>query len=153
MKCKTMFIGVIILLALLNSKLVIARADGAKDKDIRKLLIMTGSDKLALQVMNQIIDQFKKMAPEVPEKYWMQIKKEVKGEEFVEMTIPIYARHFNHDEIKQIISFYETPTGAKLVKEMPFVVQESMTAGQDWGQKLSKKIIQKLKKNGYGKAL
>ena len=38
----------------------------AKEDDIRKLLEISGSGDLGIQVMNEIINQFKTLLPEVP---------------------------------------------------------------------------------------
>lgn len=41
----------------------------------------------------------------------------------------IYAKNFTTDEIRQIIAFYKTPTGAKTLTAMPQVVNETMLGG------------------------
>ena len=119
-----------------------------KEDDIRKLLEMTGSADLGVQVMNSIIGQFRQILPEVPDDYWNEFMGKATADEMILMIIPIYDRHFTHQEIRDIISFYETPTGQKLITKLPQVTRESMTAGSEWGRKLGEEIQQKLVDDG-----
>src|SRR5690606_12969561 len=40
----------------------------------------------------------------------------------------IYARHFSEAELKEILAFYKSPVGKKLVTEEPKAMEESMKA-------------------------
>jgi uncharacterized protein len=65
----------------------------------------------------------------------------------------IYARHFTVDEMRQLIAFYRAPLGQKLLDKMPTITQESMTAGQAFGQvlagELQKRVVDELRKRGH----
>ena len=86
-----------------------------KQKDIRKLLTITGSGELGQQVMGQMMANFKKSMPQVPEKFWSDFMKEVHTSELVDLIVPVYDRNLTHDDVKELIRFYETPTGRKFV--------------------------------------
>lgn len=120
-------------------------------KDIQKLLTLTGSDQMAIQVMNQMITMFKQSSPQVPEEFWQEFMKEAEANvtELNNLVIPIYAKYLSHEEIKELIGFYETPVGQKILKVLPQIMQESMVAGQQWGQQLGEKVVTKLKEEGY----
>lgn len=124
-------------------------AEEAKLNDIRRVLILTGSDKLALQVMQQMIVQFKEALPQVPDAFWTEFMTEVNPSEIVELAVPIYAKHLTHDDIKELLRFYESPVGAKYVSVLPQITQESMLAGQTWGGMLGERVLNKLKEKGY----
>ena len=55
--------------------------------------------------------------------------------------LPAYNQHFTDDEIKQLITFYETPVGQKTVKEMPQLVTELQSLGQKWGENLGRECM------------
>jgi hypothetical protein len=120
-------------------------------KDIQKLLILTGSDQVAIQIMNQMITMFKQSSPQVPEEFWQEFMKEAEANvaDLNNLVIPIYAKYLSHEEIKELIRFYETPVGQKILKVLPQIMQESMVAGQQWGQQLGEKAVTKLKEKGY----
>ena len=70
------------------------------------------------------------------------------------MTWPgIYATYFTEQELKDVLAFYKTPAGKKLIAEQPKVVDASMKFAQDWANKLSDEVIAKmrdeLKKRGH----
>ena len=77
--------------------------------------------------------------------------KEMNSDSMIELVIPIYAKHFSHDEIKQLIAFYQSPIGKRLIEEQPAIAQEAMQVGQAWGQQIGQRIAQKLKDAGYDK--
>lgn len=70
--------------------------------------------------------------------------------------VDIYARYFTVSEIKEMVAFYKSPTGAKAARLMPRLTAEGMSAGQRWAQQvvpeISKRILRKLKAAGYIKA-
>lgn len=51
-------------------------------------------------------------------------------DEILAETVPIYARNFTADELKQISAFYRTPVGAKMLAKMPQLMGEGMQVGQ-----------------------
>lgn len=124
-------------------------ASSNKHNDIRELLELTGSAHLGIQVMNQMLVSFKQAMPNVPEKFWNDLMKEVKTDDLIELIVPIYEKYFTKDDIKELIKFYKTPVGKKTIKLLPKITQESMVAGQEWGKKISEKVVKRLSEEGY----
>lgn len=118
-------------------------------EDIRNLMEITGAGNLAVQMMNQMLIPMKQSMPNVPEEFWAKFMAKVDTGELINMTVPIYAKYFTHDEIKQLLAFYRTPLGQKVIGTLPAVMQESMMAGQKWGEKLSQQLVDELKAEGY----
>jgi hypothetical protein len=65
------------------------------------------------------------------------------------MAVPSYEKYFTHADIKELIRFYESPIGKKLISVQPKIMQECMVAGQEWGRKLGEKVAKKLQEQGY----
>jgi len=131
----------------------VARADSSagqkppetqKQKDIRKLLKITGSGELGTQVMAQMIGNMKKAMPQVPEKFWGDFMKEVHTDELIDLIVPVYDRNLSQGDITELIKFYESPTGKKFVSVLPKITQESMGVGETWGRNLAMKVMVKL---------
>lgn len=118
-------------------------------EDIRELLELTGSSKLGIQVMSQMIGSFQNIYPDVPQEFWEEFMKEIKEDDLTNLMIPIYEKYYTNEEIKGLIAFYETPLGQKTVKVLPQLTQDSMTAGQQWGAELGERVVQKLQEKGY----
>ena len=75
---------------------------------------------------------------------------------FTELTdevAKLYAAHFSEAELKQVLAFYKSPVGMKLIAEQPKVGEESLKFAQDWANKLSDQVIanmrDELKKRGH----
>lgn len=115
----------------------------------RELLTISGGGKLGSKVFQQLLSSFKQGMPNVPEKFWNEVAKETDPNDLVTLAVPIYLKHFTVDEMKNIMAFYKTPAGAKLINAMPNITQEMMLAGQRWGKELGQKVLKKLKENGY----
>lgn len=54
-----------------------------------------------------------------------------------DVSISTYGKHFSESELRDMIAFYRTPTGQKLIKTLPDVMLDSMTA-------ISEKLMPKL---------
>jgi hypothetical protein len=118
----------------------------AKIADIRKLMEITGSGNIGMQVLNSMIDSYRKMLPQVPQSFWDEFLKDVNPQSLVELIIPIYDKYLTHDEIKDIIKFYESPSGRKLIQVLPQITNESMEAGRIWGKEMGERIIERLQR-------
>ncbi len=124
--------------------------DPAKEKDIRRLLDVTGAGKLGVQVMTQMITSFRTSLPKVPSTFWDDFQKQIRPSELVDMVVPIYDRHFSDEDIKKLIAFYETPAGKKFIAATPAITQESMAAGQEWGKSVAQRVLKQLNQKGLG---
>ena len=118
-------------------------------KDIRKLMELTGSKDIGMQVIEQMIGMFKQSYPHVPGEFWDEFLDAVDPDELVNLVIPIYERHLTHEDVQILIEFYSTPTGRKLIAAQPKIVEESMLAGQTWGTQLGEEVARKLQEQGY----
>jgi hypothetical protein len=47
--------------------------------------------------------------------------------------------------VKELVTFYKSPLGSKLVHEMPLVSAESFQAGRQWGSALGPKVQSRLR--------
>jgi hypothetical protein len=59
-------------------------------------------------------------------------------------TVPLYARTFSADELKQVAAFYRTPIGAKMLAAMPKLTAEAMQIGQQVAARRITPLMQKL---------
>jgi hypothetical protein len=109
---------------------------------------------VVLKVKNQFMQtnfMWAKDLNEVADKLVTQF--EPRTSELVDESARIYASHFTEAELKQILAFYQTPTGRKMVVEEPRALDQSMANAGDFGDKLSDEIIAKfrdeMKKRGH----
>ena len=125
----------------------------AKENDIRTLLDQTGADKIGIQLGTSLLPMIsqgiQQKYPQVTQNTLNKINAEIsnifiekanaKGG-LVDIIVPIYAKHYTQEEIKELIKFYKTDLGKKTIEIMPVIMTESMVAGQKWGQGLGPQI-------------
>ena len=65
----------------------------------------------------------------------------------------LYATRFNDQELKEILAFYTSPAGKKILNEQPKIAEASLAFAQEWATKLSDDVVAKmrdeLKKRGH----
>jgi hypothetical protein len=99
-----------------------------KNDDILRLLRISGTDKLVDQMMDAMIPQFQQLVP-IPDAFWIKFREKLNVDDLLYACIPAYNKYYTHDEIKQLITFYESPLGKRVVEVTPFLTQETMVVG------------------------
>lgn len=128
----------------------------SKEKAINELLEVTGAKQVGIQ-MGMAINQslaasLKAQNPNIPPRAL-----EILGEETQTMMtenvdalfasiVPVYAEFFTEKEIRDMLAFYETPTGKKTIATMPQILNKSMMIGQQWGQSLVPQLVTNLER-------
>lgn len=125
----------------------------AKRSDIRKLIASTGSDRIAAQfagaVTQSLAHSLKATHPDMPERMFAAIRQDLTtmfAERMdapggmIDRVVPVYHKHFSHEEIRELLAFYQTAIGRKAIDVLPSVVGESTAIGQAWGRGLGPEI-------------
>ena len=116
----------------------------AFEQDIRRLLDVTGAQKLGEQLANTFMQQFSQSIrasnPNIPPRA-MEIAIDVTTKMFKERypalmpkLVAAYAKLLTHDEVRQMLAFYETPLGKRMIEVTPALSQAGAQAGAEWGQ-------------------
>jgi len=76
-----------------------------------------------------------------------------RANELIDATARIYASHFTEDELKSILTFYQSPLGQKMIVEEPKVMDQSMVNAASWADDLSVEVVNEMraemKKRGH----
>jgi uncharacterized protein len=54
--------------------------------------------------------------------------KDMPFDEMIQAMVPAYQKHFTKGDMDSLLAFYTSPTGQKLLRELPAITAESMTA-------------------------
>ena len=120
--------------------------DSAKLRLIHVVLTESHVVDLMLQTMETAAPAQRAANPQIPAEFWdrfLAAVRERRGE-LEALIVPIYARHFTTDELRQLLAFYRTPIGQKVLTEQPAIAREAMEGGREWGQQLGMEIGQKM---------
>lgn len=119
---------------------------------LAKMIEVSGTMNSFNAAVTQMVSMYKSQKTAIPEAFWTEMESAMLKsgkDDLLEMFTPIYQKHLTEADLKGIIAFYQTPAGKKLAEKTPLITQESMQAGQAWGMKLGKQIVEKLKEKGY----
>jgi uncharacterized protein len=132
--------------------------DPATREDIQKLFEVMQIHQQMRQVMDAMAKQQTAMIDESLKQRYPQSSGEriARADRMIEETmkdmpmdamlddmIPIYQRHFSKADIEAMSTFYASPTGQKMMREMPALTSESMQASYARMQKQMETIRQK----------
>jgi hypothetical protein len=148
----------------------------ATKEDIERYLEVTHSRDLMKQMMDVMAKNVRGMAHDQLAKDRAGLPPDAEGrmnkrtdellkslplEEMLQAMIPVYQKHWTKGDVDNMIAFYATPTGQKLLKDMPQTMAEAMQAMrpvmerymETTKQQIEQEVAQLKKehKNGQGK--
>lgn len=124
-------------------------SDGRKRALALKVMEVTGATAQGEQVARSLLSPLRPYFPTVPEETWDELRLAFDVDQIVELSIPIYTRNFDEQELKDLVEFYQSPLGRKVIERMPLVMQESMMAFNNWNQQKLREVVEKLQSMGY----
>jgi hypothetical protein len=99
-------------------------------------------DVMAKQTHQMVHSQISKNAANLPPDFEERMNKmtdeELKNfpvEEMLQAMIPVYQKHWTKGDVDAMVAFYSTPTGQKVLRELPATMAEGMQAMQPILQK------------------
>src|ERR1700733_14316710 len=130
----------------------------ASKEDVQKLFEVMQIHQQMRQVMDAMMKQQSAMIHETLKKRYPQSSadriaradqliaetvKDMPMDAMLDDMIPIYQRHFSKTDIDAMSTFYGSPTGQKMMREMPQLTTESMQASYARMQKQMDTITQR----------
>jgi hypothetical protein len=115
-------------------------------RDMMKTMMNT----MSKQLRQTVSEQLKKEPGMTPEKEERTFKltddmfKNFPVDEIIDAMIPVYQKHFTKGNIDDLLAFYSTPTGQKVIKELPAISAEAMQAAMPIAQKMMATALQRV---------
>lgn len=112
----------------------------ASKEDVQKYLEVMHSREMMAQIvdamskpMHQMIhEQFLKDKDKLPPDFETRMNKMMNDtlksfpwDEMLESMVPVYQKHFTKGDLGALTAFYSTPTGQKVLKELPAITAEA----------------------------
>jgi hypothetical protein len=128
----------------------------------KEIVVITGANTLFIPLIPGVIEQAKLLFLQQNPGLSKDLT-EIAGNLRTELTprlaeltnevAKLYATDFTEQELKDMLAFYKSPAGKKLITEQPKIADGSVRFAQDWANKLSDQVIVKmrdeLKKRGH----
>ena len=109
---------------------------------------MLGGFDAMLPVVNQLATQLHLNAEETVELkniYRNWFKNDIDRTKITSALFELYAKTFTVKEINELIAFYKTPTGQKVLTESPKIMKEAAKIGMKEAQDKQSKLIERLR--------
>ena len=166
-------IGCIVLVLLLaagSASAEVKPIDPSKIQDIKKLLDLIRLEEVVMLAAENTLERFlpilKKASAQnnqaVSETVFAilksstlsMVKRQISAKDgLIDRVVPLYDKHYTHNEIRTLIRFYETPLGKKVTALRPQITKESMVVAEEWINFLEPLLVQalakRLEKEGY----
>lgn len=149
MKLKSVFFATLLCL---SSSQLLGQAQGstgseapASADDIRKMFdvmhirdqMKVIMDQVSQQMRSMEHDQIRKQQPNVTDEDIAKVDamsdemlREFSTEGLLDDMVPVYQKHLSKTDVDAMVGFYSTPTGQKILREMPAMTAEGIEAMQ-----------------------
>jgi hypothetical protein len=141
---------------------LLAQSDApATREDVMKLFdIMKIHDQITLvlesvakQQRTMIHENMRKRMPQITDQELARldqlssdIMKDLPIDGMLDDMVPVYEKHLNRGDVDPMSTFYSSPTGQKLMKEMPAMTAESMQAAGPRMQAMMDKMMDRIER-------
>jgi len=98
-------------------------------------------------VMNQQVSLLKQSLPDDITSVVDDMFAEMPMDELVQLMIPIFRDRFTRKEVNELLEFYNSPVGMKLVSNMDAMSKEAAVVGEKFGEEHIKRFLEKEGKN------
>ena len=125
--------------------------DPGKERDIRRLMDLTGSSSLAMQMMSEMVKNIKPLITDslppgdyrenLVDLFFAKFQQKAHPGKLVALAIPVYDRYFSREEIRGLIEFYDTPLGHKAIAVLPQLMADLQTEGRKWGEQIGRESM------------
>jgi len=107
-------------------------------------------DSVAKQQREMIREGLKRRAPQMTEQdlarldqFTSDVLKDFPVDGMLDDMIPVYQKHLNEADVDAMNAFYQSPTGQKMLREMPAMTAESMQASSPRIQAMMDKVMER----------
>lgn len=143
-------------LAVGASLLAQSAGDQAKEADIRRLMEILGSDRMGQEIGNSILQEIRpaleQMLPsgarrkEILARFEQKLGPQLDSTELSSQIIALYNERLTHKEILDMVDFYQSALGRKMLEVMPAIMQESQGLGAEWSEAAFQRVITEMEK-------
>lgn len=109
---------------------------------VHELLELTGANKLARQVMHGMWSNIQKTFPPfIPKDVRDDLELSIMKINFEPLAIQAYQKHISTQDAAQVIAFYKTPAGQRLVGVLPEITREMQENSEKLGTQVVREVI------------
>jgi len=111
----------------------------ARRQEVLRLIEAMGGKEMIMQFVHQNMNVVKKFRPDITPEKMPLVEREISAlvsekiaapGGLAEQLLPVFAKRFSPQELRELAAFYESPTGRKVVSVMPGAMKEARDVAQ-----------------------
>lgn len=119
------------------------------ERDLRKLLEENKDLNRQYAQIANLFSSYKIRVPGVPQKFWAECDQLLDKEKLADVMIVQYAKHLTHQDVKDLLEFYQTRVGKKFVAATTKIQRDTMISASDFGRNFFQQVTKKLDEAGF----
>jgi len=124
-------------------------SDTIKANEIKLLLKVSGTTDFAYVIIDDVMSNYKKMISGVPDDYWTKLKQQIDISSFTSKIVAVYDKRFSLEEIRVLVTFFQSPVGTKWAISLKDMNDEVMIQADIFGKFVYESLNKQLEKDGY----
>jgi hypothetical protein len=115
-----------------------------KLRDIRRLMELTGDDRMANQLLDQMAANLRASGEMSSERFLQEYRKAFDSSKVIEIQVAAIDKYLSAEDVRAIVRFYESPAGQRMREAMPKVFSETLAQSKALSEEVSRKVLRKL---------
>ncbi len=113
---------------------------------VHELLELTGATNLKNQLMRGMMVYMRQSLPAyLPKEVIDDLETSLENADMEPMLIAAYQKHLSTEDAVEIITFYKTPAGKRVISSMPLIVQDLQQGGGQLGEDVARQVFERHK--------
>jgi uncharacterized protein len=116
----------------------------------RQVVQASGAEAAILKSIEMMLPLQRAQNPSIPATFWdrFAVKARADAGQLSDSLAPVYAARYSKAELEQLVTFYESAIGRRVVAEQTQIVQDSQQLGMRWGARIGAAIAVELANEG-----
>lgn len=111
-------------------------------QQVHELLVLTGANRLKDQMIHNTMSYFQKaFPPYMPKDVVDDLETSFAKMDVEQIAVKVYQKHISTEDASQVIAFYKTPVGRRLVRALPLMAQEVQVSATQQAQQVVRGVM------------
>lgn len=113
---------------------------------VHELMDLTGMTNLQKQLLQGFMPSLRQvMPPYIPADVMDDFQKSLLGADMDALIVGAYQKHLSTEDAEQVIAFYKSPAGRRVLAAMPAILAETQEGGAQLGEQVMLDVVQRHK--------
>jgi len=110
---------------------------------VYEILKLTGTDTLKREMLDGLLPHVKQAMPYMPADVVEDLRRSLGTADFEGAMVRSFQQHLSAEDAADIISFYQSPAGKRMIAVMPNILDEGREAGSELGQQVTIEVVER----------